>query len=91
MALTISGIKKLVSGDRRVNQVTVAINTTSNNACAPEAVGLHKIEGVKIINPSNPLHVANAIADGTDLKIYNSAGALTTQNVTGIALEFVGW
>ncbi len=91
MALTISGIKMIVVGDRRSNQATLAINTTSTNAMTPEEVGMHKIEGVKFINPSNPLHVSDVIYDGTSLAIYNSAGALTTEEVTGIVAEFVGW
>ncbi len=91
MALTITNVKKLVMGSRRVNQATLAINTTSNNAMTPAQVGMHTIEGVNLINPSTPPQVGNILYDGTNLKVYDTTGALTTSNVTGIVAEFIGW
>jgi hypothetical protein len=93
MGVTVSSVKKLVDGSRRVNQAVLAFTTSATNGdtLAPEAVGLHSIEGVKAVAASSTDHNVNLFYDATNKKIqclYNNATTAVTVTVTA---EFVGW
>lgn len=92
MGVTVTSIKKLVDGSRRVNQATLAFTTsvTDGDSLAPEKVGLHSVEGASVIGVAGTYNAqVNYIPASSKIQlIVNDTTAAATATVT---CEFIGW